>query len=781
MKTIFFVVLFISSILFPWKVIAQKSGLDSLIKAADQLKDNSHKAQLLNAISRIYIDSDNIEVALLYAQNALILAGRLSDTTNIAEANLNLGKVYTQKKDQRALPCFENALSFYTLLNKPLEKASVLDGIGQFYEKQNNYKTALDYYDQGLAIREQLHNKPEATHSHLTIARIYQSTGYYEESRAHYFEASKYAQEIGDTAMLARNYLEISNSYDKQGDFKNAISYALKSKKLYEALGHKQGSASINFVLGVFNMQLGNYQESLDYQFKAADYFIEKKQDREIAMCYNQIGSVYNFLNDFHKADYYLNEALRLAKLKGGKKLIASCNDNLGINYESEGSLEKALAHYRTALDGFQAIKERYHSSKSLCNIGNIYIKQGKYASAIDTFRQALMLSRETMAKENLSRSYAGLGKAFHHLNNTDSAYYYLALFSDMKDSLLDDTRAKQLIAMQELYESERKDHEIVKLNFENKSKQSQIQFAEDRQRIAELNLNNELQQKALLSSENERNKQSLLLADNIRKQQADSITNLNAQQVLTSRLAFSERNKKYWAMSGGTGGIVLLSLFFYQLFRRRQAKSTIELNELKNRVLRTQLNPHFIFNALNSIRNYIQKYPGVADEYLTRFSNLMRQVLENSEEEKITLQEEIAMLDNYVRLESIRFPQGFDYEIMVDGAVDAANIMLPPLILQPMVENAIWHGLKPLQHRGKIIMRFTEHDGLLEITIEDNGIGLGSATLETTGSGKKRSMGMQITRERIDLISRKAKSKGWLKQQLFETGSRVEMGIPVA
>jgi LytS/YehU family sensor histidine kinase len=96
---------------------------------------------------------------------------------------------------------------------------------------------------------------------------------------------------------------------------------------------------------------------------------------------------------------------------------------------------------------------------------------------------------------------------------------------------------------------------------------------------------------------------------------------------------------------------------------------------------------------------------------YLTKFSTLMRQVLENSEEEKISLQEEISMLENYMQLEALRLPNGFDYEILLDKNIDGANTMIPPLILQPMVENAIWHGLMQKEEKGKLWIRFFKED----------------------------------------------------------------------
>lgn len=252
------------------------------------------------------------------------------------------------------------------------------------------------------------------------------------------------------------------------------------------------------------------------------------------------------------------------------------------------------------------------------------------------------------------------------------------------------------------------------------------------------------------------------------------------SQQRLAIQHLQMERTKRNWVIAAGLITFTLLSFIFRQVYRRRQALNQLELQQLNSKVLRSQLNPHFIFNALSSVRKYIRQHPDLADNYLVKFSALMRQVLENSREDKISLAEEIAMLENYMLLEALRLPQGFDYAIIIDPSADAANTMIPPMILQPAVENAIWHGLNPLKRRGKISFQFREVNNLLQVSIEDNGVGMGSTSTTTEGAEKKRSLGLQITRERIELLNRKSKMKGSLMQQLFDSGSIVNVFIPL-
>jgi hypothetical protein len=184
----------------------------------------------------------------------------------------------------------------------------------------------------------------------------------------------------------------------------------------------------------------------------------------------------------------------------------------------------------------------------------------------------------------------------------------------------------------------------------------------------------------------------------------------------------------------------------------RLEQQATV--NELK--ALRSQMNPHFIFNALNSIKSYALNHDtdGVSF-YLTKFSKLMRQVLDNSRSEKITLKRELEMLSLYLDMEKLRVGDKFDFEINVQPDIESDFIELPPMLIQPYVENSIWHGLMHKQTKGKVIVTVTiEGESFLIIHILDNGIGRANAAelRSKTGSNHK-SFGMKITAERLGNI----------------------------
>ena len=182
---------------------------------------------------------------------------------------------------------------------------------------------------------------------------------------------------------------------------------------------------------------------------------------------------------------------------------------------------------------------------------------------------------------------------------------------------------------------------------------------------------------------------------------------------------------------------------------------------------LRSQMNPHFIFNCLNSIKLYTtQNDTAAASEYLTKFSKLIRLVLENSRNERITLSSELAALELYIEMEAMRFKEKLSYNLVVEKDVETGYIEIPPLLLQPYVENAIWHGLMPRELGGHIAITVAmkQNESVLEINITDNGIGRAAATaLSSKIASKHRSYGMKATTERIALIN-----------QIYKTGASV-------
>lgn len=199
------------------------------------------------------------------------------------------------------------------------------------------------------------------------------------------------------------------------------------------------------------------------------------------------------------------------------------------------------------------------------------------------------------------------------------------------------------------------------------------------------------------------------------------------------------------------------------QLQKLESEKTKIKLQqqatELEMQALRAQMNPHFIFNSLNSINRFIlQNNKAQASEYLTKFSRLVRLILQNSQAALITLESELESLQLYLELEAVRFDDEFEYKIKVDEELDVEVIKVPPLIIQPYAENAIWHGLMHKKEKGHLeIEIYQQDDDVLCCKITDDGIGRKKASeLKSKSASTHKSMGMRITADRIAIFQQK-------------------------
>jgi anti-sigma regulatory factor (Ser/Thr protein kinase) len=201
---------------------------------------------------------------------------------------------------------------------------------------------------------------------------------------------------------------------------------------------------------------------------------------------------------------------------------------------------------------------------------------------------------------------------------------------------------------------------------------------------------------------------------------------------------------------------------------KRTKEKSDTEkrIAELRLKALRAQMNPHFIFNAINSIQHFVlQNDSEQAYNYLAKFSRLIRLVLDQSQSESIPLDQELKMLNLYIELEQLRFERPFTYKIKVDEELTDQNIRIPGMLVQPFIENAIWHGLLPKKSgEAAIKISFSKRENDVVIVIEDNGVGRKISEQSKTEDGKRKSYGLQITEERLRLAENKNSDQPLIK-----------------
>ena len=227
---------------------------------------------------------------------------------------------------------------------------------------------------------------------------------------------------------------------------------------------------------------------------------------------------------------------------------------------------------------------------------------------------------------------------------------------------------------------------------------------------------------------------------------------------------------KRNWFILLSLGIIAAIIFGIYRIkagYIRREVELReqykLEMAQLEMKSLRAQMNPHFLFNSLNSIKSFIaQNEPRIATRYLTKFSHLIRLILNNSRVPLVSLEQELKALELYIELEQLRFEHSFDYQITLDPALDIEHVMLPPLILQPYVENAIWHGLLHKEGVRKLTIEIEQVTDGMVATIVDNGIGRAAAKQNRSKTATKhKSLGMAITADRISKVHEGLQSDG--------------------
>jgi len=238
-----------------------------------------------------------------------------------------------------------------------------------------------------------------------------------------------------------------------------------------------------------------------------------------------------------------------------------------------------------------------------------------------------------------------------------------------------------------------------------------------------------------------------------------------------------------------GLGGMLLLILLMgIILFRQNRIKSQQKTILLEQRLLRSQMNPHFIFNSLASIQGFmIEKDTKSASRYLSKFAKLIRNILDNSSEEFVSLDKELSTIENYLELQKVRYQGKFDYIISLSEDLPTEDLLIPPMLAQPFIENAIEHGIKHKQEKGNIEVSFSMKDNMILFEVIDDGVGREKAR-EFEYSIKKdhRSMATSITRERLENLNKKLKQK--IKLEIIDLkgksgeaiGTKVIFDLPV-
>lgn len=550
------------------------------------------------------------------------------------------------------------------------------------------------------------------------LAQIFFLNYDYKRSEQAYFQAKEYFHQADEAEAEIAMLNEVSKIYEIRGDFENGIAAYKNSIKLIEEFFKNKSAGSATsipagqtfFWMARLYMVAGDYETALDILRQGRQYYPTNGNSAFIAPWMAAIGDVHRLMGNYDSAMYYL------------KYFQNTDNSSNNFGKVSLGYLYVDLKDYSKALSlilpFYQNLKNIHRITPPIVHTliiaGNASLGEGKYEQALQYAKEAQDYLIKMDGRVLMISNYKLLSEIYDKENKPDSAYAYLKLYTTLKDSLINRQFYFKLNSLKIESEEQRKTSQINLLNKENLLKESQLkqQATLKKSLIAGLIL------LALLGIFIFRNQ---------------SLKQKNERLRLQKKIELKELESK-----------------------KKQVELQQQSSDLKMQALRAQMNPHFIFNCLSSINKFILKNESqAASDYLTRFSRLIRRVLTNSQLSMIPLSDEIEMLKLYLDMERLRFDNAFDYNIVYANTIEPETIYIPPMLLQPFCENAIWHGLMHKEGKGKLEIEMRTENRELHCMITDNGIGrLKAAELKSKSGERQNSLGLKITSERLALFN---------------------------
>lgn len=624
------------------------------------------------------------------------------------------------------------AITLAKALNLKSEEAVAYKNKARNLNALSRDSLAILTYDKAEKIQTELKNWDEVARITYNKGLLYFGQSKYEESDKCNYKAYEIFEREKDSFLMAvvLNSIGISQMYSSL--YPEAIDAYLKASSIYEKINKANSSrhAEVLTNIGILYARLKKYDLALEYYNKSLNINKALNLDYAVANLQINIGNLYDSIEQPEKAITYYESALDIMKLTKNQYGIASAHSNIGISYNNLHDYENALVELRHAQTLFEELNNSHSLSIVHESIGQALLENPKRTSkqlieAKSNFEKALNFAKISNSINREASALEQLAIVNSILNDYKTAYFNQKVAEKLKDSFLSTNKKEEIVRKEEYYKYKKK---AANLNA--------IHLKEQTNKEAEI-----------------------------------------AQQKFI----------KNTSIVGGSS-LICASLIGFMLYRRKQeanakakeASFNLKVSDTELKALRAQMNPHFIFNSLNSINDYIAKNDTEnATNYLTKFSKLMRETLEKSTQKEITINEDINILKTYMDIENKRSNHNFKYTINIDNAIDPENTLIPPMILQPFVENSIIHGLSSIKTDGHITISFEKHSDMLVCYVEDNGIGRAQSSKLTTKSDK-RSLGMSITKSRIDILNKQKNTKGDVTIIDKTNGTKIEVKLPL-
>jgi tetratricopeptide (TPR) repeat protein len=560
----------------------------------------------------------------------------------------------------------------------------------------------------------------------------------------------------------------------RDSSFDSSIEVGIQAVKLAESIQTSELLAKSYKSLAKTYLYKGTFDSSLYYYNKALNEFIILHDSLNVGKVNSNLGIIYRRQGKYDKALGQYQKALKYYKAIGHKEGVASVHLNIGGVYHKLDNWNNALKYYNSAKEYFENTKNNRKLSRTLTNIGVIKFEQKQFKESLRTQLRALRLNEKVGGLQHKAIILLNIGQSYEALGKLDKAIDYYTQCENLRIKLNDTWGLGKIFSFKAVTYDKLKEDNLAQAYFEKAIKFNKANSIYDDLSDTYLYYTNFLETRGKANDALTFYKKYLRINDSLRNiYQEEKVANLTAQfqseqnakelELLQQRTQIQNLElgqKNAWIITL----LVILILGIVAVFvslRINRLRADHKIMDLRQKVLLTQMNPHFLFNSLTAIQSFIlDEKNNEANTYLSRLASLVRGILENSREEFVSLRTELSVLEDYISMQKLRFDNDIAYNFNVEENIDIDQVIIPPMLAQPFIENALIHGRLRNNPEAEIKVNISLlKNDLLQFEILDNGIGVDEAKKQMKENNHK-SLATSIALDRVKIYNFKSSKK---------------------
>jgi tetratricopeptide (TPR) repeat protein len=724
-----FLVVLLAVFLAPSACFCQISSEKKMIESIKREKNDTKKYLLQLSLGELYkikniYRADSMKQVLLYRSRGSGDSIRYSALMFNAEINEIQGNQEEYFKDVLALEPFLGKLNNFEV------RFAIYRHLGYYHSYSMEFKKADSYLRSAQKIAKKKRNNAKIAETYNYLALNFMFQNMKDSALVYTDRALQYARRTSKKDVLSETFNTQARIYDYFGQVELSVAKNIIALELASELNDLYHLAKYQRELGKSQRSILNLDDA-EYYFKQSYEYAKMISDRrQMGLALSNLGTVYFERKEFQKAIENTRKAIKILTDLNDFNGLGEAHNNLGLVYRTQKVYNLALSNFNQALVFYESTGNKEKIAGVYHNVGTVFQQQKKYSNALNYLQRSIIIREQFGSKNQIFNTYRVMSSVYKDVGKVRESLKYMQLYLDYMDSNTTLQAATKIAELSESYRSEQRDRLIV--------------------------------------------------------QQADSIERQKQEKALTfTKLENSNLRNDFqtYIIVAFLIIIVLAGIIGFYRWNQTKIKQQRKEAEMSQTLLRAQMNPHFVFNAMSVIQSYIYENDTVnSSKFLVNFSRLMRLILENSPKEFIPIETEVEILQKYLETQKLRFEDRFEFSIVVSEEIIEEQVVIPPMITQPFIENSIEHGQLHTIEGGFIHVSFAKVDNMLQILIEDNGVGRKESELNKKSKDHK-SMAMKITKERIDNLNKKYKTEGFLLVEdyniVLKTGTKVLISLP--